>query len=220
MLLLSPTLLDRCTKPLALVYLLIAVSMPWPIYEWFLMSPFGFSYGSLLYVPLAMASMPILFGALIAAFLSLVGLLKPAKRGAAFKQLIVSLLLFGALFFSLISTRIIRHDGFAALAERSKPLIQAISKYEASKGFPPDKLDDLVPMYLAKVPGTGIGAYPDYSYAHDERALVKGAKWELKVYCPLGILNWDEFSYTPAHDYSHLYGGWVEPIGDWGYLHE
>lgn len=47
------------------------------------------------------------------------------------------------------------------------------------------------------------------------------ADWELRVQCPLGMLNWDVFFYWPSEDYpERAYGGSVERIGRWAYVHE
>ena len=47
------------------------------------------------------------------------------------------------------------------------------------------------------------------------------AEWELRVPCSLGILNWDVFFYWPRETYpDYIYGGSVERIGKWAYVHE
>jgi hypothetical protein len=47
------------------------------------------------------------------------------------------------------------------------------------------------------------------------------AKWELRVPCSNGMLNWDVFFYWPSEDYpDHAYGGSIERIGKWAYVHE
>lgn len=47
------------------------------------------------------------------------------------------------------------------------------------------------------------------------------APWELRIDCGRGFLNWDVFFYWPTRDYpAHIYGGNVERIGDWAYVHE
>ena len=48
-----------------------------------------------------------------------------------------------------------------------------------------------------------------------------GAPYELQVPCPLGMLNWDVFVFWPDGDYpTYMYGGGVELVGDWAYVHE
>ena len=65
-----------------------------------------------------------------------------------------------------------------------------------------NELGDLVPMYLINVPKTGMGAYPEYELVipkNGER--IAGNDRILSVYCPLGILNGDEFLYYPNGNY-------------------
>lgn len=53
-----------------------------------------------------------------------------------------------------------------------------------------------------------------------ERVLLS-APWELLVSCSRGGLNWDVFVYWPGQRYpAYLYGGSIERIGDWAYVHE
>jgi hypothetical protein len=58
----------------------------------------------------------------------------------------------------------IRENAFKNLAIRSRPLIDAVKKFQTDNQKPPDKLSDLVPKYIPKIPGTGIMAYPYYEY--------------------------------------------------------
>jgi len=47
------------------------------------------------------------------------------------------------------------------------------------------------------------------------------SRWELRVHCSIGFLNWDVFFYWPTQDYPDgIYGGAVERIADWAYVHE
>ena len=55
----------------------------------------------------------------------------------------------------------------------------------------------------------------------DGHRTLLAASWELRVRCPSGFLNWDVFHYWPGARYpDSLYGGSVERIGDWAYVHE
>lgn len=52
------------------------------------------------------------------------------------------------------------------------------------------------------------------------RAL-RDSPWELRIDCSRGMLNWDVFFYWPTQRYpNHIYGGVVEGIADWAYVHE
>ena len=65
-------------------------------------------------------------------------------------------------FLGLEIGRIIRMKEFERLAERSMPLVLAIETFVETEKRLPDELSDLIPKYLANVPKTGMGAYPEY----------------------------------------------------------
>ncbi|MDY7000161.1 MAG: hypothetical protein SVS15_00080 [Thermodesulfobacteriota bacterium] len=71
---------------------------------------------------------------------------------------------FGCLLFAAAGVSEVRHSTFVSLAERAKPLVQAIEYYEHRNGHPPQSLDKLVPDPFPSVPVTGIRAYPYYEY--------------------------------------------------------
>ncbi len=127
----------------------------------------------------------------------------------------------------------IRREAFAALAERSRPLIEAIEAFEQVEGRPPTSLDELVPIYLPEVPTTGMNAYPRWFY----RVTSDGKKsdpvtgpqgnpseenrWSLSVPCSSGAINFDRFTYWPLKNYPDTRDGrGIERIGDWAYEHE
>jgi hypothetical protein len=114
----------------------------------------------------------------------------------------------------------VRRNAFVQLAERSGPLVQAIQAYADKEGHPPARLEELIPAFLPSLPGTGLCAYPGYAY-------LKGAEarrfaenpWVLLV--PVGNLDFDKFLYLPQQNYpQHGFGGTVERMGDWAYVHE
>lgn len=109
---------------------------------------------------------------------------------------------------------------FCALAERSKPLVAAIHAYVWKHGGPPQSLEALVPDFLPAVPSTGMGAYPKYDYICPATAY-QGNPWIIRVFTPSGFINFDQFMYFPLTNYpAQGYRGWVERIGEWGYVHE
>jgi hypothetical protein len=116
----------------------------------------------------------------------------------------------------------VRMNEFHKLARRSVPLVEAISKFSKEKGHPPSSLQELVPEYLASVPDTGMGAYPKYEYeVGGEAREWDNNPWVLYVNTSSGGLNWDMFMYFPRQNYPKTgYGGWLERIGDWAYVHE
>ena len=53
------------------------------------------------------------------------------------------------------------------------------------------------------------------------RRAARSSPWELRVDCPIGFLNWDVFFYWPTQNYPDgIYGGAIERIADWAYVHE
>lgn len=116
----------------------------------------------------------------------------------------------------------IRRDAFIGLADRSKPLIEAVKRYEQELGKPPESLEALVPNYLPQAPSTRLGAYPKYEYVSGDRAKrYQGNPWVIYVFTPSGGINFDQFMYFPLQNYPKKgYGGTLERIGDWAYVHE
>ena len=115
----------------------------------------------------------------------------------------------------------IRMNAFHRLSERSKPLVAAIRAYEERYGKPPESLESLVPSFIPSVPTTGMGAYPKYDYSLPTRANYDGNPWVIKVFTPSGGINFDQFMYWPLTNYpAQGYGGSIERVGDWAYVHE
>ncbi len=116
----------------------------------------------------------------------------------------------------------IRREAFLKLAARSQPLVDAIHGYETKHGRPPDTLQSLVPEFLPQVPRTGMGAYPEYHFVAGEAAQrFANNPWALYVPTPSGGINFDQFIYFPLQNYPRRgFGGWLEPVGDWAYVHE
>jgi hypothetical protein len=111
---------------------------------------------------------------------------------------------------------------FHELSNRSEPLVQVIKTYESKYGTPPPSLESLVPEFLPQVPQTGIGAYPEYGYKVGRQAQEYAKNdWCLIVDTPSGGINWDIFIYFPDQNYPKFgYGGVLERVGDWAYVHE
>jgi hypothetical protein len=83
-------------------------------------------------------------------------------------------------------------------------------------------LDALVPKHIAAIPGTGLRAYPRYNYVTGEQAKdYDDNPWALYVDTSSGIGNWDLFLYLPRQNYPRYgYGGGLERVGEWAYVHE
>jgi hypothetical protein len=114
----------------------------------------------------------------------------------------------------------IRMHAFRQLALRSEPLVRAIHEYTEHYGSPPHALTDIAPEFLDQIPGTGMPIYPDYEYTTDSHNW-NDNPWALYVNVPQGVVNWDLFMYLPLQNYPDKgYGGWIERVGQWGYVHE
>ena len=141
--------------------------------------------------------------------------LKGAYRKVGMVVLVAALLILPRPFSFQLGYQI-RHAAFVRLAERSKPLIVAIESYKQHVHKLPSSLNELVPSFLYHVPGTGMAAYPEYTYAVDAQS----GTYALVISTPdVGIPNLDEFRYSSSGEYPD-YGKYWEPIGDWKYYHE
>jgi hypothetical protein len=151
------------------------------------------------------------------------GLILPRTRRASFFWLMLCLLFVVTCVTGIILGQRVRIAGMRAFAQRSRPLIAAISQYDRDHSAPPQSLDDLVPDYLPRIPSTGMMAYPEYRYHAGDKAKREyaGNPWALSVDTPSGGLNWDQILYFPNQNYpARGYGGSLEPIDDWAYVHE
>ena len=116
-----------------------------------------------------------------------------------------------------------RRAGLQQAATRARPLILAIEKFRLEKKRMPRDLKELVPNYLAKIPQTGMSAYPKFRYATREEKgeRAKFQTYEIQVRTPVGFLNADSFNYWPEGDYpAQMYGERTERIGAWAYVHD
>ncbi len=141
----------------------------------------------------------------------------------------------GSLVFTIVSVGAFAAMGpvrVAAMKERvehvqrfvtfSQPLVEAITRYTSNEGRPPARLEDLVPKYLATLPEPVANGFPGYEYeVVTERERWEGNPWVLYSRTPLGVLNWDMLLYFPRQNYpKEGYGGWLQPVDGWAYVHE
>lgn len=143
-------------------------------------------------------------------------------RKPALAWLLASVCFLPLAFGGFLLGKKVRSSAFHDLAERSAPLVSAISRYIDDHGAPPQSLNELVPDYLSEIPKTGIMAYSEYRYEVGENAeRYEGNPWVLRVFTPSGGINFDEFMYFPLQNYPDRgYGGSFERVGNWAYLHE
>lgn len=109
------------------------------------------------------------------------------------------------------------------LIERAQPLIDAIERYNLDNSQPPQSLADLVPRYIADIPSTGLDDLPTFHYYFGQEAKSGFAEntWVLTANTSRGVLNFDMMLFFPNQQYPETgYGGRLEPMGKWAYVHE
>ena len=184
----------------------------------YVVSPFGFG-GTFLLQFITFLGFPFL---LISLAMLVSIFLLPFRK---FRRHAVTILICGLIYVSIGLALIrlsgpVRMNGFQRLAIQSRPLIKAIEQFVADEGHPPSTLQDLVPKYLSKIPKTGMPAYPKYNYS-TEASRWGGNPWVLYINCTSGGVNFDMFIYFPKQNYPDKgYGGSLERVGKWAYVHE
>ncbi|MCJ7751129.1 MAG: hypothetical protein MUQ65_08555 [Armatimonadetes bacterium] len=117
--------------------------------------------------------------------------------------------------------RALRMWGVRHVPERAQPLLSALTRYHEDQGRYPAALSDLVPTYLPRIPYTGMMGYPDFDYKRPGEAREEAGGYDLYVSCGIGFANFDTFRYWPSQDYpDKMYGGDVERVDNWAYVHE
>jgi hypothetical protein len=111
----------------------------------------------------------------------------------------------------------IRYRGFQSIVANSRPLVQAVQKYQEKYNFPPDTLDKLEPDFVNSIPGTGIGAYPCYDLLLSRDGLAYGGNsWILVVPVSTDSATYDMLLYFPNHHYPEKYI--AARFGDWALI--
>ncbi len=186
--------------------------------EYYAVSPQGSS--SILTVARLIVVAPLCL-AVVAAPLALLGCLHRRTRTVCL-PLLAPLAIF--MVVGIASARLgasVRMNGFHVLAKRSTTLVDAVTAYDRAHGKPPAALSDLIPEFLAAVPRTGMGSYPDYRYGVNKPRRYHGNPWVLYVSTSSGILDFDMFIYYPDQNYPKCFcGNLLERVADWAYVHE
>jgi hypothetical protein len=144
--------------------------------------------------------------------------MKPFYRTTARSLLIWSSLYIFLMIITSGAGYTARLYGFHRIARNSAPLVAAINAYNQQHGQPPQNLSDLVPNYLAKVPDTGMGAYPEYLYDR-YNANQMGDPWQLLILTPFNDRAGNYFLYLPEQNYMEaLNGTYYKKIDDWVYF--
>lgn len=113
----------------------------------------------------------------------------------------------------------LRMYGFELAAERAEPLIDAIEQYTQDNGAPPDSIAALVPTYLSELPAK----LPPVEMVTDPKKLPEYGNnpWALTALASRNLMNWDRFIYFPDQEYPERgFGGGLERVGNWAYVHE
>ena len=196
-----------------------AVCVSWsPLVQYLAVAPFG----SKLFLSLQLLVVGPFLAAVIALAATPFLLFSRRWRPFALRIFVVACVLAVAVPVGVKLGHRTRMAAFERLAARSAPLVEAIRAYEAHHGKPPSDLADLAPEYFTAVPHTGMRAYPDYDYLVGEAATRhEGNPWALVVRTTSGGINFDQFMYLPLQNYPKTgYGGVLERVSDWAYVHE
>jgi hypothetical protein len=209
----------KCHNPIPLALFELSAIAYFPFSQWMSTARVGtqlFLWGQLIYGFLLIASG-------LATPALLVCLLFQRTRRQSFTVLIFTILFIPCCIAGITLGHRTRTAGMRSFVHRSQPLVAAIKKYEQDHSVPPKTLNDLVPVYIPAVPSTGMMAYPDFKYhtGNNAKKEYEGNPWALSVFTPSGGINFDMMLYFPNQNYPELgYGGRLEHIGDWAYVHE
>lgn len=117
----------------------------------------------------------------------------------------------------------LKNWGMRNAIDAAQPLIAAIDMYKTDYGFLPEDLEQLKPEYIDTIPYTRMVGYPEFYYSkrRSDSTDALFRDYEIGINTSIGILNWDCFVYWPEEVYPReMYGGWVERIDVWAYVHE
>lgn len=174
---------------------------------------------------LNLVGLPIILGIVFAAGCGLAGAamtIFKARRTKGLAWSLTSAAFIAGAVIGLVSSERIARVGWNKVVQRSDPLVEAIHAYEKKQGEAPKALADLVPGYLSAVPSTGVGSSPEFHYFRATGTnSVMGDRWTLRVRPPQVGIGFDTLFYIPSEDYPKRgYGGTIETVGRWAYVHE
>ncbi|HEX8835275.1 MAG TPA: hypothetical protein VF719_13790 [Abditibacteriaceae bacterium] len=113
-----------------------------------------------------------------------------------------------------------RKPGLIRATQRAQPLIAAIEAYRTKNGQYPPQLEALTPEFITAIPSTGMVGYPIFRYhKSDKEDLFR--TYEIFINTTQGMFSFDRFVFWPEGNYPpQMYGGRVERIRKWAYVHE
>lgn len=173
--------------------------------------------GLLLILP-AVAAIPIIVICLFAWCLAFLYIRKKKRYYAVLVVIPCFTLIFGEFLLAEKGLRMMRrrtfHRTFTATAHRGQPLVDAIEAYRIATGAYPEGLQDLTPVYLPKIPDTGLAGFPEFIYKRTETGHQSGG-FMIRIDMPHGF-DVDKFMYWPSGKYDE----YVERFGKWGYRYD
>lgn len=102
----------------------------------------------------------------------------------------------------------------ARIQRNAKPIIEALGRFEQDEQRAPESLSELVPRYLASIPGTGWSEHPRFEYGGNNVSF--GG-----LYVDVGrLLAWDQLVYAPDYVPDDYDEGMTTRLGDWVYYDE
>ncbi len=179
------------------------------------------SYVGVTLVGLQLGLVLFALGAAMMILASPVILLVRTQRRWTLKALVISILFLASFVGGMDLGQIVWRGRVMREVARGQPLVQSIHAFTTDNGKPPGSLQQLVPKYIPAVPRTGIGAFSEYRYVIGEPDKYDGNPWVLIISPPCPPLGFDKLMYFPQQNYpTHGYGGSVERVGSWAYVHE
>ncbi len=189
-------------------------ALPGP--EW-LAIPVMILSGIATFAPLGIIAYPV--GVLVAAAAAVV--CPPHLRASRLWLAAAFALGFAIAVPAIPGVRALRMWGVRHVPDRAQPLLSALTRYHEERDRYPAALSELVPTYLPRVPYTGMMGYPDFDYRHPGEAREEAGGYDLYVSCGMSMFNFDSLHYWPSQDYpDKMYGGGVERVDSWAYVHE
>lgn len=161
----------------------------------------------------------------LALFFSVRAVIRYKDRRALYvdaSRAMISLVYIPLFIVALGAYSVRKEAAFHRVAANGNELVDALSQFHHDFGRYPEALDVLVPQHITAIPNTGLIGYPTYHYRRGFNDFDEvDDSYELVVYCPSGILNFDRFIYWPPEQYpERIQSSLVVPMENWAYLSE
>lgn len=136
-----------------------------------------------------------------------------SRKWKYFPAIMLGVLLGG--LAGLLAGTAMRMKAYELAGDRAAVLVSAIEHYIETTGAPPERLEQLVPAFIEKIPVK----LPPLEIVTGEPALkgFYGNKWALLFKAGSG-LNWDQLVYLPRQNYEQVESKTL--LGRWAYIHE